>query len=556
MKRLFCVAVMTGAGFALRNTAQPSQSDIVQEEQTLTLVDCDGSKYTVPLDNTDASVVSDLLTQSIVSSDSNGMGALIIDMANTKKHRLQSALSNSPASASLSTILKKSSCAPDSNGVNADAILDRFGEPIPVTGQGVMDDEPSLVKRLVEKATSNLLRRDQRKYIPPPRVRMFHSDQAEVKIDDILPHQKDTLNLYQGDMVYAKNLVEVGRRGTSDVQDTVNWSPWNLWPNGQVNWYSDAAAPVDKCALATFRSAASMLEKYTCIRFRENVIPSGGINSVKLTSDGNTCWAYVGMSSQSQVNLGGPGCQIPGIALHELGHALGLIHQQSRANRDTYVTINWNNIKEAAVDNFKKIVSGSIFDNVVASKPYDYSSIMHYSVCEFSTTRFSSPCGRTLDPSDQTAAGTMGQREYLSQSDIDTINQMYGCSATCADGIQNQGEEGIDCGGPCARVCSDPSSDGILALPSECMASATTPLTQQEIYMIAGVGALVLLIVIFSIVSYNRSRTAKKDAAKQKLLANTKMTPQQLQAALRQRAARQGSAGSGNSMRPSAPPPS
>jgi hypothetical protein len=541
---MVCVLLVQVLG--IKDSPVLSLADLVREDQTVTLIDCDGSKYTVPLANTDASVVNNWQDYSIVAGDSNGMGSLIIDMANTKNHRLRAALA---ASSGL-----KSTCEPDTNGVNSQGILARFGEPIPVTGNGVMDDESfSVVKNLL------LRRGNQKKYTRPPAARLFHSDQANVKIEDILPNKKESLNLYQGDMVYAKQFVELG--STYNGQDTMNWAAWNLWPNARVNWYVDTAAPVDACAVATYKTAASMMEKYTCLRFQDNVVPSSGVKSIKLTSDGTSCWAYVGMSSQSQVNLGGPGCQIPGIALHEVGHAVGLIHQQSRMNRDTYVTVEWDNIKDAAVDNFKKISSGSTYDTVVASKPYDYSSIMHYSVCEFSTTRYSDPCGKTLDPTDKSAAGTMGQREYLSQTDIDTINQMYGCTTTCGDGIQNQGEEGVDCGGPCARVCNDPKSDGILPLPDQCMASQTTPLTQTEIYIIAAVGGLVVLILAFALVAYFRNRRVKKDAAKQQLLNKSGMTQKQLQVALRRKAAAASSTRTGTTSvvnrsipAPSAPP--
>ena len=543
MKIFLTLIIYLGKTGALRNAGDTvsSQSDLVRDDQTVTLEDCDGTQYTVPMANTDASVVSDFLTGSILANDANGMGSLIIDMANTKKHRLP--------------------CRPiDNSGVNTDSIVSRFGEANPVTGNGVMDDEP--IGTAVGAASWLLRRGNPKRYIKPPAPRLFHSDQENVKIGDILPNKKDSLNLYQGDMVYPRNLVHLATGSSYNGQDTLYWSAWNLWPNGKVNWYMDAAAPIDQCAEATFKSAASMIEKYTCLRFQPNVIPSGGnVQSIKLTSDGTTCWAYVGMSSQSQVNLGGSGCQVPGIALHELGHAVGLIHQQSRSNRDTYVTVDWDNIKDSAIDNFKKIVSGSTYDTVVSSKPYDYTSIMHYSVCEFSTTRSSNPCGRTLDPSDKTASGTMGQREYLSQTDIDTINQMYGCSATCADGIQNQGEEGVDCGGPCAKVCSDPTSDGIVPLPEQCMAAQTTPLTQQEIYIIAAVGGLILIIIAFATVAYFRNRRAKKDAAKQRLLTKSRMTPKQLQASLRQKAAASSNRTNHSSVVnrsipvPSAPPP-
>jgi hypothetical protein len=179
---------------------------------------------------------------------------------------------------------------------------------------------------------------------------------------------------------------------------------------------------------------------------------------------------------------------------------------------------------------------------------------MHYGTCEFSTTRFNEPCGRTLDPSDASAVGTMGQRDHLTQTDIDTINQMYGCTATCGDGMQNQGEEGIDCGGPCARVCNDPKSDGIVPLPDQCLADETTPLTKNELYMIAAVGGLVVIILTFFLVARFRSQKQKKDQAKLRLLAKSNMNAKQLQAALRKRAAAKQGASSSSLPAPSAPP--
>ena len=52
----------------------------------------------------------------------------------------------------------------------------------------------------------------------------------------------------------------------------------------------------------------------------------------------------------------GPKCRKFSI-VHEFLHALGFLHMQATANRDDYVTINWDNIKEGHEKNFKKVTA-------------------------------------------------------------------------------------------------------------------------------------------------------------------------------------------------------
>ena len=56
---------------------------------------------------------------------------------------------------------------------------------------------------------------------------------------------------------------------------------------------------------------------------------------------------------------------------HEIGHAMGLQHEQSRGDRDDYVTILSQNIAASKLHNFDK-------ENTINSIKYDYASIMHY----------------------------------------------------------------------------------------------------------------------------------------------------------------------------------
>ena len=59
--------------------------------------------------------------------------------------------------------------------------------------------------------------------------------------------------------------------------------------------------------------------------------------------------------------------------MHEFIHALGLYHEQSRPDRDDYVTILRNNIQPSKFINFIKHKTSLTF-NV----PYDGKSLMHY----------------------------------------------------------------------------------------------------------------------------------------------------------------------------------
>ena len=151
------------------------------------------------------------------------------------------------------------------------------------------------------------------------------------------------------------------------------------------------------------------------------------------------CFSSVGRVGGGQRISIGVGCEYKGIVMHEIFHALGRWHEQSRPDRDAYVTIKYDNIKDgkststlydengghyclvdpAGVEtNFMRLGSELVKTQGVQ---YDYHSVMHYSGYAFSRN------GRpTIEPKDRSVrSSSLGQRVGLSSRDIQHVLTLY-----------------------------------------------------------------------------------------------------------------------------------
>ena len=66
------------------------------------------------------------------------------------------------------------------------------------------------------------------------------------------------------------------------------------------------------------------------------------------------CLSSVGRQSGKQKIGVGHGCEYFGTIIHEIGHAMGMWHEQSRSDRDAYVKVVWDNIDRHYNDQFSK----------------------------------------------------------------------------------------------------------------------------------------------------------------------------------------------------------
>ncbi|XP_021949843.1 zinc metalloproteinase nas-13 [Folsomia candida] len=185
------------------------------------------------------------------------------------------------------------------------------------------------------------------------------------------------------------------------------------WPNATLIYSLDRNFTSPE--LAIISEAMQEIEALTCIRFAPRNQNETGYIFVARGGPGTGCYSFLGrLGTVQQLNLENPGCIRKGIVMHEFIHAIGFYHEQSREDRDDYVTINWSNIQPGTEFNFLKATVTATF-NVT----YDYGSLMHYSKYSFATNT-SIPTIIPIDPNAE-----IGQRERLSDKDIYKINAMY-----------------------------------------------------------------------------------------------------------------------------------
>ncbi|XP_070296111.1 high choriolytic enzyme 2, partial [Salvelinus sp. IW2-2015] len=124
------------------------------------------------------------------------------------------------------------------------------------------------------------------------------------------------------------------------------------------------------------------------------------------------CWSFLGMTKGPQpISLQSPGCMWSGIVSHELMHALGFVHEQSRSDRDRHVSIMWENIRKGQCP----------INTHHVSIMWDRVSIMHYG-----RYAFSEDGGPTIIPKPDPNI-PIGQRDGPSVVDIQKINLLYEC---------------------------------------------------------------------------------------------------------------------------------
>ncbi|CAF3586687.1 unnamed protein product [Adineta steineri] len=192
------------------------------------------------------------------------------------------------------------------------------------------------------------------------------------------------------------------------------------WTGGSIPYLIDGGV-YTAAQIQTIKNAMLRIEQQTssCIRF----VPRTNQPTWIRIFPGSGCWSYMGRTKTSgaqDLSIATPGCAYQDIVMHELIHAAGFAHEQTRPDRESHVTINYNNIQSGTESNFQRYLTTQA-DTL--GRAYDYASIMHYK-----STAFSKNGQATITAKNGVSAATLGSSKEMTTLDVQKLRAYYGCA--------------------------------------------------------------------------------------------------------------------------------
>ncbi|MBL8958123.1 MAG: FG-GAP repeat protein [Myxococcaceae bacterium] len=219
----------------------------------------------------------------------------------------------------------------------------------------------------------------------------------------------------EGDMVLGTKAEVLGEAGSGKLLSIPSLG--DRWPNGIVP-YTLAG---DLSDADRIYAAMDLLSQRTPVRFIARTNESSYVRFMN-SSDRGVSSSKVGRQGGRQ-DIKIWASHSPVVVAHEIMHALGVKHEQSRADRDNHITYHPECVDEGRSGNFSVYASGLLLT------PFDFDSIMLYS-----SNSFADGCPPLTHKDGSTFSAN---RKLLSSGDINGLFLLYADSL----GIIEQGDK-------------------------------------------------------------------------------------------------------------------
>eukprot|EP00095_Tigriopus_kingsejongensis_P007144 maker-scaffold300_size216557-snap-gene-0.12 protein:Tk07144 transcript:maker-scaffold300_size216557-snap-gene-0.12-mRNA-1 annotation:"zinc metalloproteinase nas-12 precursor" len=182
-----------------------------------------------------------------------------------------------------------------------------------------------------------------------------------------------------------KTIITEGDIAT-DIEETlfrlgIRWDiyPKKRWKNNTIPY--KLSQEYGTREITMIESALKSFQFLSCLQFEHYNGSQADYLYIHHSKTRPGCWSYVGRrGGRQELSLRPPDakschclCDV-GRTLHEVMHAMGFYHEHSRPDRDQFIDIVSNNVRNGKMSNFRK----KTFDTTTADFSYDYDSIMHY----------------------------------------------------------------------------------------------------------------------------------------------------------------------------------
>lgn len=216
-----------------------------------------------------------------------------------------------------------------------------------------------------------------------------------------------------------------------------------LWRRGVVPYEidEDSYGYSKGLAIRLIKGAADIIQQESCVRWVERTTQ----NNYVVFQNQPECSSYIGQIGGMQtISLDAEGCLDMGTVLHEMLHAMGAQHEQSRSDRANNIRIRWDNTQPSESFNFD-------MKYTMNDRPYDLWSLMQYGLKDFGLDEEK----KTMELQEKTLEYlTTNIKNNLDLNDISEINEAYQCTRDCKTPCKYGGVV-KQSGSVCSCVCPD-----------------------------------------------------------------------------------------------------